>query len=213
MTQQLNTLSVRNLVVRSVGDLYVDNIECENDIQTSTLNANNVTSDILITGKSIACESLDVSNALLATTIESKTSIRARTYLDLPTASTVTKGIVQLDNSYTSTSTITAPTSNALKLVQDNVNIVSASANRWKTTPGTANMTYVEGNIGIGTTLASSTLHVLGEITVQRGNFLLRDGRMCIGTDPNVVTGYKIQVCGDVYIDGNIYVTGNVYQV
>lgn len=207
----INQIAVRNLVVKSVGSLYADNVYCDNEMTTMTLSLKNLTSDILISGNTVNCITLNVSNALTSNTIVTN-SIKSNTYLNLPSASTVTKGVVQLEDTITSTSTITAPTSKALSLVQRNVEIAHAAANRWVTAPGSSNMTYNAGFIGIGTNLPVSTLHVFGEVQVSQGNYLVKEGKVCIGTGP-VMNGYKLQLYGDVYIAGNLYITGDVFQV
>lgn len=211
MGQPINSLNVRNLIVKSVGDLYANNVYCTNEMTSDTLTLNTLTSNVSIDANSIQSSSLTITGYMNATTIMTN-SITSNIYLNLPEATTVTKGVIKLDDSFTSDSRITAPTSNALYKLQQNVEMVNIIANRWVQSPGSSNLTYTTGFVGIGVQVPLSTLHVLGEVQITGGNFFVKNGTMCIGSEP-VITGYKLQVRGDVFIDGNIYITGNIYQV
>lgn len=125
-----NIINSSNVSTSNVSSLLfsVSNISGSN-INTTIINSSNVgtsnMSSLLFSVSNISGSNINsrlVNSSNVSTSNLNTTIMSATTYNGLPTASTTISGIVQLNNTVSSTSTTLAATANAVKLANDNAN-------------------------------------------------------------------------------------------
>lgn len=102
-----------------------------------------------------------------------------------------------------------------LNTIQEEIDILET--NYWLKSGTT--IYYTQGNVGIGTSVATSTLDLvgdfkstgnistnLGNISTNLGDIETLQGYVGIGT--SATTNYRLEVEGDVYINGNLLISG-----
>ena len=216
MSGPIENLKVRNLFINHIDWLEVYNIQASNEIVSKLVTADTITSAVSITGKNISCNRIDLVQGGTINVPGTVTSnvLSAQTFIGLPVATIGTSGLVTLDDSYTSSSRTTVPTSNALYQVKQQVDEARSRSDRWVTQYG--KLSYSLGNVGIGTTNPSALLNTFGgDVRIDRGNIFVTDPTawIVVGSNAPARSEYKLDVTGDIFVNGNIYISGNIIQV
>lgn len=181
MAAPIDSVRVRNLHVNTINLLSINELIVNSSIQTDTIQSSTMHATNSLTAGTITCTDLSA-ESIQSTGTVTCASLTSTNYFGLPEANIATKGIVRLDDTTTSISTTTAPTSRALTSLIQQVTSLAASTVRWAYSYG--RLYYMGGPVGIGTRTPTSSLHVDGDVKIENGN---------------------LHVYGDVYLHGNIY--------